>query len=248
MIMPAQESQVTSAPHGHVLTNTAVWSPDSAWIVYDTRPDPAGSVFEGRHIERVNVHTKEVQRLYTSKNGAHCGVVTYHPREDNVVFILGPENPTPDWTYAPSRRQGVIVEVKNPDVAIPLDARNLTPPYTPGALRGGTHVHVFSPDGKRVSFTYNDHFHQPDQRNVGVAFAKPVSVPKSHSRNHDGAWFSLLVTRTTANPTPGSDEIRRAFEDAWLGSDAKAIAFQGEVLDAMAARSPKSSSPTSPTT
>ena len=230
--MPAAETQLTSAAHGHVLTNTAVWSPDSAWVVYDTRPDAAGSVFEGRHIERVNIHTKEVQRLYTSRNGAYCGVVTHHPKEDKVVFILGPENPTPDWTYAPSRRQGVVVDVKNPGVAINLDARDLTPPYTAGALRGGTHVHVFSPDGKRISFTYNDHFHQPDQRNVGVAFPRPVGVPKTHSRNHDGAWFSVLVTRTTSNPTPGSDQIRRAFEDAWVGPDAKAIAFQGEVFDA----------------
>ncbi|SUB14181.1 Protein of uncharacterised function (DUF3748) [Pantoea agglomerans] len=42
------------------------------------------------------------------------------------------------------------------------------------ALRGGSHVHVFSPDGSRLSFTYNDHvMHELDSRldlrNVGIA-------------------------------------------------------------------------------
>src|SRR5690242_5243659 len=41
------ERQVTAAPHGHVLTHAAVWSPDSRRVVYDVRPDPAGAVFDG---------------------------------------------------------------------------------------------------------------------------------------------------------------------------------------------------------
>lgn len=39
----------------------------------------------------------------------------------------------------------------------PLDARDLTPPFTPGALRGGSHVHVWDAAGDWVSFTYEDH-------------------------------------------------------------------------------------------
>jgi hypothetical protein len=54
-----------------------------------------------------------------------------------------------------------------------LDAMDITAPYTAGALRGGSHVHVFSPNGQFVSFTYNDHVctRDPklDLRNVGVA-------------------------------------------------------------------------------
>jgi WD40 repeat protein len=41
-----------------------------------------------------------------------------------------------------------------------------------------------------------------------------------------------LVTRTTAVPKPGSDEIGRAFEEAWVGRDGRMIAFQGEVITA----------------
>jgi len=244
--------QITFAHHGHILTNTAVWSPDSRWIIFDTRSDPAGNVFDGQTIERVNVETRENQLLYHSKNGACCGVVTCDPIMGQIVFILGPENPTPDWQYGPYHRQGVIVDPARPMIARNLDARNVTPPFTRGALRGGTHVHVFSADGRWVSFTYEDSVlakfseetqeHEINLRNVGVSIpAGPVHVPSTYPRNHDGEYFSVLVTRTTAHPTPGSDEIRKAFEDAWIGTNGylkpdgarqkRALAFQGEVLD-----------------
>jgi hypothetical protein len=63
-------------------------------------------------------------------------------------------NPDADWHYDFHHRQGVIAhhgQVSN------LDAMDITAPYTAGALRGGSHVHVFSPNGQLVSFTYNDH-------------------------------------------------------------------------------------------
>ena len=41
----AEERQLTHAPHGHVLTNVNVWSPDGRWIVYDVRT--VDSVFDG---------------------------------------------------------------------------------------------------------------------------------------------------------------------------------------------------------
>jgi len=248
------ETQLTSAAHGHILTNINAWSPDGQWIVYDTRSDAAGSVFDGTRIERVNVQTREVQVLYESRNGAHCGVATCSPVDGRVAFILGPERPTAGWTYAASRRQGVIVDPARPGLARNLDARDLTPPFTPGALRGGTHVHVFSGDGRWVSFTYEDHVlsafddrpapdHDVNRRNVGVGVpAGPVRVSRGHPRDHDGEYFSVLVTRTVADPVPGSDAIRRAFEDAWVGTSGyrradgswqrRAIAFQGEVVTA----------------
>ncbi|HEY7120162.1 MAG TPA: DUF3748 domain-containing protein, partial [Tepidisphaeraceae bacterium] len=235
------ERQLTFGPHGHILTNTGVWSADGKWIVYDVRSDAEGTSFDGDRIERVNVWTGDVQVLYRAANGARCGVVTFHPTRDQVVFILGPENPTPDWRYGPAHRQGVIVDCARPGEAINLDARDLAEPFTPGALRGGSHVHVFRSDGRWVSFTYNDALVAPDERNVGVSvLGRSVKVGKGHARNHDGAGFSVLVTRTTAHPKAGSDEIRRAFEDAWVGLDGyvgadgsrqrRAIAFEGEVI------------------
>ena len=73
------EPQLTTAAHGHILTNVNVWSPDGRWIVYDTRSDPAGKVFDGTRIERVHVETGAVQVLYESAHGANFGPPTAPP-------------------------------------------------------------------------------------------------------------------------------------------------------------------------
>jgi hypothetical protein len=246
----ATDRQLTYATHGHILTNMGVWSADGEWIVYDVRSDPAGSVFDGDRIERVWLRTGKVETLVTSANGACCGVVTASPRDDRVVFIHGPENPTPDWSYAAWRRRGVVVHAQTSSRSDNLDARDLVAPFTRGALRGGTHVHTFSGDGQWIAFTYEDHVlaelgegdaHDLNQRNVGVSVpAGPVRVNQQHPRNHDGSHFTVLVTRTVNSPRPGSDEISRAFSDAWVGVDGyvkpdgtrqrRAIAFQGQIL------------------
>lgn len=246
-----REKQITFSPHGHIVMNVGVWSPDGRWIAYDVRSDPAGAKFDGTRIEQVNVETGQIRVLYRSQRGACCGVVSCSPVDGRVAFIHGPENPTRDWQYAVYHRRGVIVDAGQPRVAINLDARDLTPPFTPGALRGGTHVHTFSGDGSWISFTYEDHVlarlgadasdHDLNQRNVGVSVpVRRVRVAKDHPRNHDGEFFSVLVTRTVARPTPGSDEISRAFSDAWVGTGGyvrrdgtrqpRAIAFQGHVV------------------
>jgi hypothetical protein len=243
--------QITHGVRGRIISNAGIWSPDSQWIAYDTRPDREGSDFQGETIEMVNAATGEVKELYRSRDGAHCGVVTFHPREGRVVFILGPEHPTPDWQYCAWHRQGVIVDVSSPGVKTNLDARDIKPPYTPGALRGGSHVHVWDAAGKWVSFTYEDHAlaqfksagpdHDTNQRNIGVSIpGKPVRVPHSNARNHDGEYFTVLAAHTTAQPRPGSDEINRAYEEAWVGTNGyvrpdgsrqrHALAFQGQVL------------------
>ena len=248
--------QITAAPHGHVLTNSGVWSPDSRWIVYDIRSAADGSTFDGTRIERVDVETGRVEVLYESRNGAHCGVVTSSPVDDRIAFILGPESPTPDWSYGAARRQGVVVRASRPGVTENLDARDLTPPFTAGALRGGSHVHVFSPDGAAVSFTYEDAVleaaaaagtgAEQHLRGVGVSVCgRSTPVPKTHPRNHDGSAFTVLVSRLSDAPWPGSDEISKAVEEAWVGTNGyvradglrqrRAIAFQGHVVTATGA-------------
>ncbi|MCC7375638.1 MAG: DUF3748 domain-containing protein [Verrucomicrobiales bacterium] len=243
------EHPITDAPHGHILTNVGVWSPDGRWIVYDVRSDAAGEKFDGARIEAVNVETREVRVLYESRNGAHCGVATFHPSLWQVVFIHGPERPTPDWSYGAFHRQGVLVDWERPGVNRPLDARDLVPPFTAGALRGGSHVHVFNAAGDRVSFTYEDHVlataagatgAERNLRNVGVSVVgHPVAVNPGHPRNHSGTAFTVLVTQTTDDPRPGSDEIQKAFEEGWIGTEGYrrpdgtrqryALAFQGHV-------------------
>jgi len=245
----AAERQITHAPQGHVLTNVNVWSPDGQWIVYDTRT--RDDQFTGTTIERVRVATGEVEVLYEAKDHAKVGVVTTHPIEDRVIFIHGPERPTAEWSYGMTRRRGTWVDAGEPGVAKNLDAMTYGTRFAPGALRGGSHVHVYSPDGQAVSFTYDDEvlsrlgaepsrLRDINQRNVGVAVpAGRVWVSPDHARNHDGEWFSVLVTRTENVPRPGSDDISRACEEGWIGTNGylridgsrqlRALAFQGTV-------------------
>ncbi len=240
--------QLTFALHDHVLTNCIVFSPDSEWIVYDIR-SKQGSAFDGDRIERVRIRDGQIETLFRAQHGAYCGVATYSPTCDEVVFIYGPEHPTNDFTYGPARRQGLILDLGTREHRI-LDARDLAAPFTPGALRGGSHVHVFCPDGSLVSFTYDDYVleslgnvgsHDHPQRTVAVSMiGKHVSVPRSHPRNHDGCGLSVVVVETTNAPAAGSDQISRAFEEAWVGTDGyvredgsrqgKALAFQGNVM------------------
>lgn len=249
--LTGEERQITSDRNGHILTNINVFSPDSQWIVYDERSDREGSVFDSPFIKRVNVRDGRIETLYTARNGASVGVVTYDQSKDRIVFIHGPENPTSDWNYGGSKREGTIVEIAAPGKGINLDARDLTEPYTPGALRGGSHVHVYEPSGEWLSFTYQDNVleklgqngaHDIDQRNVGVSVpGKAVKVDTGNPRNRDGVTFTVLATRTVNQPKPGSDEINRAYEEGWIGAQGyvrpdgsrqrHALAFLGDTVD-----------------
>lgn len=221
--------QLTFAPRNHQLTNTQTWTPDSQWLVFDVRP--SGASFTGKTIERVNVQTGAVEVLYTAPDGAHVGVVTVNQQTEKYVFIHGPENPDADWQYDFHHRRGVVTENGSTHN---LDAMDITAPYTPGALRGGSHVHVFSPNGEFISFTYNDHvMHERspalDLRNVGVAAPfGPVNPPCTHAREYGGSHWSVLVSRTTPAPVPGSDQINRAYEEGWVSN--QQLAFIGDTL------------------
>ncbi|KLU17317.1 MULTISPECIES: DUF3748 domain-containing protein [Xenorhabdus] len=217
-----KERQITFYSRSHQITNINAWTPDSQWLVYDVRPD--GAFFTGLTIEKIHVNHGQTEIIYQAKEGAHVGVVTVSPKEPvRYAFIHGPEKPDAQWQYDFHHRRGVIVSDIQPNVAINIDAMDITSPYTAGALRGGTHVHVFSPDGSRLSFTYNDHvMHELDPaldlRNVAVAVPLRAVMPaKKHSREYGGRYFSVVVSETTACPRPGSDDINRAYEEGWIG-------------------------------
>ncbi|EMZ5448499.1 MULTISPECIES: DUF3748 domain-containing protein [Providencia] len=242
--LPYKETQITHDKRSHQLTNINVWTADSQWIAYDVRPSP--SSFTGLTIEKIHIERQMPCEIYRANHGAHVGVVTVSAEDPpRYAFIHGPEFPDEQWQYDFHHRRGVYVRDDKLGEAHSIDAMCITPPYLAGALRGGTHVHVFSPDGKWLSFTYNDHvMHERDirldQRNVAIAVPiKAVNVePKGHQREYSGEYFCCVISHTTPEPILGSHQISRAYEEGWIGQkgylsdngqwQSRAIAFIGD--------------------
>ncbi len=206
----------------HDLDNNLNFSPDNQWLCYDTRP-PSG-IGETRFIQRVNVLNGEIKTIYESpqadKIRPGVGAVSYFPNANRVVFIHG----FPNLPYEKYRRFGAIVDITNGKMTV-ADARDVTFPFTPGALRGGTHRHEPGGfNGEWLGFTYNDMIMRDqgkDLRTIGVTHLNmPVNVDKDgKGENQSGSGFSALVVRVTDNPKPGSDEISHAASDSWVGGD-----------------------------
>jgi hypothetical protein len=261
------EVQLTFDPRNYDLDNNDNFSPDDQWLVYDTRKNvpaqPMREIGGNSNIEKVNVDTGDIVVVYETQGqteyGPGVGAASYHPTENKVVVMHGLLNCDANRPYWYWRRTGVMVDesLASPceggqmGRAVFLDARDVTRPFTPGALRGGTHRHEWSGDGKWTGFTYNDAImaeieqrtgEPVNLRTIGVATRiRPVTVDRDdQGENNDGAWFSALVVRVVPHPRPGSDEISRAFSDAWVGTRGyrkadgtwqRARAFLGNVRD-----------------
>ena len=229
---PVKIGQLTSDSYNHDLDNNDNFSPDGKWLVYDTRT-AIGGIGGSPSVERVHVETGKVEELFTIKEnkswGPGAGAVSYHPTENKVIFIHGlafcsEKNPYQQW-----KRSGVMVEDNHPNVPIYMDARDVTLPFTPGALRGGTHRHEWSKDGKWVGYTYNDAIlkaiedstgEKVNLRTIGVSTRlHPVIVDLSgEGENLCSDWYSVLVVRVVPHPVPGSEEISNAASDSWVGT------------------------------
>jgi hypothetical protein len=253
MFRTLEEKQLThNLSYNHDLDNNDNFSPDGKWLVYDTRTDEGG-IPESARIEKVYIETGEVKTVYQIQNngswGPGAGAVSYSPVEDAVVFIHGLPGCTPENPYQQWRRTGVIVRDSQPGKPVFMDARDINAPFTPGALRGGTHRHEWSGDGQWIGFTYNDAILKALEDTTGkkrnlrtIGISKNIgSVPvNENAENISGEWFSVLVVRVVPNPIPGSDEISHAASDSWIGKNGyqktdgnwqMARAFLGTVID-----------------
>ena len=140
------------------------------------------------------MNTKEVKTVLRTVHEAKCGVALFHPFDENVLCcIVGPRHPTEEWAYCAHHRRGYVIDLSedsNVDsstsssntqqlnssrsLSSNLESRDLVSPFTKGALRGGTHVHAFSPDGTLVSMTYEDAI---------LADATDVNASRRNARN-----------------------------------------------------------------
>ncbi len=249
-----REVQLTSSEIGHTLNTGQVFSANNDWIVFDNRNNDGDIKITGS-IGIVNVKTGEEKTIYTVSNqtqyGPGVGAASFSPKENKVIFIQGIRNADEQRPYDFTRRTGVAIQIDTPEQPIFMDARNIERPFTPGALRGGTHAHSWSGDGKMISYTYNDYVIEQlaktnpkvkDLRTIGLMFPKKVQVPNiSNLENNNGEMFAVLAATVVENPKFGSDEIDKAFDECWIGKEGyvksdgtpqrKAIAYQGNVKD-----------------
>lgn len=219
------EQQLSSSPQNKDLDNNINFSADSRFLVFDTRE---AGIENCRTIEKVDVRTGEITVVYRAPDpvrdvGPGVGAASFLPDGD-VIFIHGLGS-TETLRYDQARRFGAIAAGDGSGRMRPLDSRDATPPFTPGALRGGTHKHEPDATGRWIGFTYNDAILKfsghSDLRNVGVARrGMRVEVDRDPAgRNLVGESFAVLVTHAVPDPKPGSDEYDRACWDCWVGTD-----------------------------
>lgn len=227
-------SMLTTSEKGHTIHHNGAFSSNDEWIVFDGRNDDT-KIGETAVIGVVNVKTGEERTIYQTKNqtvyGPGVGAASFSPDEDQVIFIHGLPDANEKQPYGMSRRTGMLVDIHKGGYAFPADARDMSAPYVPGSLRGGTHSHCWNPDGTMLSFTYNDELIESDLRAVGVMLKlEDEIVVDERSGNSNGEYYSAIVSDVVANPTPGSDEINKAFDECWV--DDYSIAFQGNTINA----------------
>ncbi|MFT4154349.1 DUF3748 domain-containing protein [Parafilimonas sp.] len=236
---------MTNSAAGHTLHHNGVFSKDGQWIVFDGRNEET-KIGETAAIGIINVKTREEKIIYRILHptlyGPGVGAASFSPVADRVIFIHGLAGAGKEKPYGFTRRTGVAVDINRPFQPIYMDARDITYPYTPGSLRGGTHSHCWSPDGKMISFTYNDELVNPDLRSVGVLFnsGKPV-ITDTASGNNNGEMFAAIIAHIVKEPKPGSNEINKAFDECWVGTNGyvnnkgkripHALAFQGNTIN-----------------
>ena len=233
------EQPLTPAELPADLDNNVNWSPDGQMLVFDCRTE-SGIGGNGR-LGVLYVSSGEV-RVILCQNPVHGVGAPSFLSQGEVVAI----HALPGAPYDFTRRAGRIVPVDGGPGRC-LDSRDVRPPFTPGALRGGTHKHEPDASGEWVGFTYNDDVMKTtcgsDLRNVGVS-RRGVRAPVERDSAGvciEGESFSVLLTACVEAPRPGSDDIRRAEGDCWVGADGfrdrdgsrvRARAFRGLVAPA----------------
>ncbi|WP_198439760.1 DUF3748 domain-containing protein [Pareuzebyella sediminis] len=229
----AMERQLTNSPKTHALDNNDNFSPDGAYLCYDTRYMVFNTNLANcKSIEKVGISTGVETVLWepesVSGENAAPGVaaVSYHPSQNKVVFIHGPqlEEVKTRGYYDIRNRNGAMVDGDGGGNLTVLDFRDVAidRPTVPGAHRGGTHRHEFSKNGQRIGFTYDDYLLPEYGRTIGYMERHP-EAPKGYEY-----YFSVLL-RPVKSGTSKPGEIERAYGDSWIDSLGTKRAFIGKV-------------------
>lgn len=232
-----REQQITHGPIQKDLDDNINFSPDGRLLCFDCRGK--SGINGNRRIGYIDLKAGRTVIFYEQKPPAlGVGAVSFLSNTEVVCIHALLSGLTYDFTV----RGGRIIPIAPGAPGRWLDSRNVLPPFTPGALRGGTHKHEPDASGQWIGFTYNDHITRArgsDLRNVGVSRrGQPVPVPDDPlGRNFSGESFSVLLTACVDRPRPGTDEYGRAEGDCWVGREGyldggvrrRARAFRGLV-------------------
>lgn len=254
----AVEQQITRGLQGHFLNHRQAFSSDDQWLAFDGRTEDP-KMGENDLIGMIHLQTGEVKELYRVPNqmpfGPGSGAVSFSPSRKELVFIRGFLNASAEQPYHFTRRSAIGINLENPDALVVenLDGRDITAPFTPGALRGGSHAYGYTADGNWLSYTYNDEILEktakvnPEVKDIRtVAFmvrGKSVAVQvETPGTEFSGANYSVIAAEVVPFPKPGSDEIQKAAEEAWVGKEGftrangekvyRALAYLGDVMTA----------------
>lgn len=233
-----KERQVTFLAKNHDLDNNDNFSPDDRFLCYDTR----GTVYNTdlancKSIEKVEIATGEETVLwspeYVTGDQAAPGIaaVSWHPKEDKVVFIHGPllDEVEERGYYGIRNRTGVEVSGDGKENITKVDLRDVATdrPTIPGAQRGGTHRHEYTRSGNRIGFTYDDHILQGYGRTIGYMEAHP-EAPEGYSH-----YFTVLLNTVKMDEAKPGD-IVKAYGDSWVDSQGSMRAFIADLKTAKA--------------
>jgi dipeptidyl aminopeptidase/acylaminoacyl peptidase len=234
-IMPLlmKEKQISFSPKNHALDNNDNFSPDNRFLCYDTR----GTVYNEnlancKSIEKIEIATGtetvlwEPESVTGEKAAPGVAAVSWHPKEDKVIFIHGPllEEVEERGYYAIINRTGVEVSADGKDVITKVDMRDVATdrPTAPGAQRGGTHRHEYTRNGNRIGFTYDDFLNTNYDRTIG--YLEPnQKAPAGYTH-----YFAVLIKPAEKGKSK-SGEIEKAYGDSWVDTDGKMRAFIGKV-------------------
>ena len=226
------EKQISVSLKTHALDNNDNFSPDGRFLCYDTR----GTVYNenlanSKSIEKVEIATGREMVLWdppsiTGEEAAPgVAAVSYHPLENKVIFIHGPDLEEVDKRgyYSIRNRTAMEVDGEENKTYQKVDMRDISSEKTiPGTHRGGTHRHEYSRDGKRIGFTYDDFLVQEYDRTIG--FMQPdAHVPEGYTH-----YFSVILKPAKKGKSKAG-EIEKAYGDSWIDAAGTMRAFIGKV-------------------
>ena len=226
------EKQITFSAKTHALDNNDNFSPDGKFLCYDTR----GTVYNEnlanpKSIEKVEISTGIETILWNPPNvtgeEAAPGVaaVSYHPFENKVIFIHGPnlDEVEARGYYDIRNRTALKVDGDGNKAFFKVDMRDISNDMTTsGAQRGGTHRHEYSKNGKRIGFTYDDFLIQEYDRTIGFMQADK-KTPEGYSH-----YFSVILKPSEKGKSKAG-EIEKAYGDSWVDRAGSIRAFIGKV-------------------